>query len=58
MRRKIKNEDSIPLDQTQPTSANSSWHKGIHVKRVLSSFYCKIYIPSKIKFKKKKKKNF
>ena len=26
---KVKNEDSKPLDQTQPTSVNFSCHKGI-----------------------------
>ena len=36
MRQKVKNEDSRPLDQTQPTSVNSSWHKGVE-KRVLTS---------------------
>ena len=29
MRREVKNEDSRPLDQTQPTSVNSTCHKGI-----------------------------
>ena len=29
MRQKVKNEDSRPLDQTQPTSVNPSCHKGI-----------------------------
>ena len=29
MRLMVKNEDYRPLDQTQPTSVNSSCHKGI-----------------------------
>ena len=45
-----ENEGSRPLDQTQPISVNSSSHKDRYsVKRVLTSFYCNIYIPSKIK---------
>ena len=35
MRRKVKNEDSRPLNQTQPTSVNSSCHNS--AKCVLTS---------------------
>ena len=51
MRQKVKNEDSRPLNQTQPSSVNSSCHKGM--KRVLTSgnsfllktgFYCNVGI--------------
>ena len=53
MRREVKNEDSKPLNETQPTLVNSSCHKGRYsAKRVLTSkntfllktgFYCNIY---------------
>ena len=46
MRRKVKNEDSRTLNQTQLTSVNSSCHKGIERNAFLlkTGFYCNIYI--------------
>ena len=48
MRRKVKNEDSRHLNQTPPTSVNSSCHKGIQRNAFLlkTGFYCNIYITS------------
>ena len=37
MRRDVKNEDSRPLDQTQPISVNPSCHRRYSVKHVLTS---------------------
>ena len=43
--RRSKNEDSRPLNQTQPTSVNSSCHKGIQRNAFLlkNDFCCNIY---------------
>ena len=39
MRQKIKNEDSRPLNQTQPTSVNSSCHKGKRAEKIVEKYF-------------------
>ena len=45
MRRKVKNEDSKPLNQTQATSVNSTCHKGIQRNAFLLQYiYNNVYV--------------